>query len=423
MGRCAFQGIIAALALGLLSIPSALAGTQDTFCFQRGVAIHNMMNWAAVQESNPSSYTSPAFVGPAYEISEQLLRNVATAGFDFVRLTVDPGPFIQFTGTAADALDDHLKGVVERLLANGFCVIVDFHPNDQVSMYAPEKLVQASDDLLFRAFARVVRRTARLLANLHSDRVALELLNEPQYGWDSATSLRWQGLLEQLHHGAREEAPNLLLVLSGARGGDLKGLTALNPEPFAGSNVIYSFHYYEPHDFTHQGVKSATPYAWPWRYMMHIPYPANSGNPDQVWQTIQKNILEDPTIATGNQRRAALQQVRERVSGYFASGFSRNQIAGDFDLVLKWAQQHRIEPHSILLGEFGVTRTYGIYRASDPASQEAWMRDVRSEAELRGFRWALWALTGYGGMALVKSDGGDELDPIALRALRLSNAH
>jgi endoglucanase len=73
-----------------------------------------------------------------------------------------------------------------------------------------------------------------------------------------------------------------------------------------------------------------------------------------------------------------------------------------------------------LLGEFGVTRTYGMYRASHPISQEAWMRDVRSEAELKGFRWALWALSGYGGMALVERDGGDRLDPVSLRALGLN---
>jgi endoglucanase len=45
------------------------------------------------------------------------------------------------------------------------------------------------------------------------------------------------------------------------------------------------------------------------------------------------------------------------------------------------------------------------------------MRDVRSEAELKGFRSALWALSGYGGMALVERDGGDRLDPVSLWAL------
>lgn len=406
--------------LPLLAAPREPDAGKDLPCFHRGVAIHNMMNWAAVEPSDPNRYAFPAFAGPNYETSDALLRNVAAAGFDFVRLTIDPGPFLQFTGAKREALDQHLKAVVDRLLRNGFCVIVDFHPTSQVAKYAPDKLVQGEDDPLFLAYAAVIRRTTHLLTMLHTNRVALELMNEPQYGWDSATAARWQRLLEHLHREARAEAPELLLVLSGARGGDIKGLLALDPKPFAGSRVLYSFHYYEPHDFTHQGVKSDTPSARPWRYISGLPYPAQSADPDRVWQRIQQNVLNDPSIVLPEQRRLALQQVHERVASYMASGFDRRQIASDFDSMRAWAELHGIDPRSILLGEFGVTRTYGMYRASDPVSMEAWLRDVRSEAELHGFRWAFWALTGYGGMALVERDGGDRLDPVSLRALGLN---
>ena len=60
--------------------------------------------------------------------------------------------------------------------------------------------------------------------------------------------------------------------------------------------------------------------------------------------------------------------------------------------VLIWAQRHGIAPSSILLGEFGVTALYGSHRASDPMSQEAWMRmsALRPNGGVAG--WALWAL-------------------------------
>jgi endoglucanase len=418
------------LLAAFLPAPAAIAASQDAIkddasairglpCYHRGVAIHNMMNWAAVEPSNPGRYVSPAFIGPNYETSDALLRHVAAAGFDFIRLTIDPGPFLQFSGPDREALDRHLKRVVERLLGKGFCVIVDFHPNSQVAKYAPEKLVQALDDPLFVAYAGVIKQTAHLLAAMHSNRVAIELMNEPQYGWDPATTERWQRLLEYLYRGARAEAPDLLMIVSGARGGDIKGLLALDPEPFLGSRVLFSFHYYEPHDFTHEGVKSTTPSAWPWRFISGLPYPAHSGDPDRVWAKIENNIVSDPNI-TGDERRLALQRVRERVSSYIASGFDRRQIASDFDSVSDWAKLYGIDPSAILLGEFGVTRTYGMYRASDPVSQEAWMHDVRSEAERHGFRWALWVLSGYGGMSLLERDDSDKLDPVSLRALGLS---
>jgi endoglucanase len=406
----------------LLSASPLYAATQNTACFRRGVAIHNMMNWAAVEKTDARRYVSPAFVGPEYETSDALLRNVAEAGFDFVRLTIDPGPFLQFAGAKRDALDRHLIEVVQRLLARGFCVIVDFHPNTQVRDYAPDRLVQGTDDPLFLAYVGVVKATARTLATLHSSRVALEPMNEPPYGWDTATTARWQRMLEILHREARAAAPDLLLVVSGAHGGDVPGLLALDPGPIADPHVLYTFHYYEPHDFTHQGVKSEAPRAWHWRYVSGLPYPAQAGDVDRAWHGIEDNIWLEPGLSAADKRRT-LQQVRERVSSYFASGFSRKQIAADFDAVLNWAQRHQIDPHSILLGEFGVTRTYGPYRASDPASREAWLHDVRSEAERRGFGWSLWSLSGYGGMTLVATDGGTTLDPVSLRALGLNGGY
>ena len=341
------------------------------------------------------------------------------AGFDFIRLTVDPGPFLQFTERKRDALDRHLAGVLHHLLALGFGVIVDFHPNSQVPDYAPEKLVASVDDPLFLSYLAMIRRTARLLTMQRTSKLALELMNEPQYGWDAPTTERWQRMLELLHQGARAEAPDLLLVVTGARGGDATGLKALDPAPFAASNVLFSFHYYEPHDFTHQGVVSPNPSASHWRFISGLPYPAKSGDVDRVWARVKDNILADANLNAGDKTRA-LRQVRERISSYVATGFGRKDISDEFNSVLIWAQRHGIAPSSILLGEFGVTRTYGIYRASDPMSQEAWMRDVRVEAERRGFGWALWALSGYGGMALVESDGANALDPVSLRALGMN---
>ena len=120
-----------------------------------------------------------------------------------------------------------------------------------------------------------------------TSKLALELMNEPQYGWDAPTTERWQRMLELLHQGARAQAPDLLLVVTGARGGDATGLKALDPAPFAASNVLFSFHYYEPHDFTHQGVVSPNPSASHWRFISGLPYPAKSGDVDRVWARSQ----------------------------------------------------------------------------------------------------------------------------------------
>jgi endoglucanase len=101
---------------------------------------------------------------------------------------------------------------------------------------------------------------------------------------------------------------------------------------------------------------------------------------DRVRHGIEENIVRDKELNSAG-RRLDLQDVRECVSSYFASGFRRKQIAADFDSVLNRTMQHGVDHRSMLLGEFDVTRTYGRYRASDLTSQEAWLRDVRTAAE------------------------------------------
>jgi endoglucanase len=109
--------------------------------FRRGASIHNLMNWADVLPSDPSRYAWPPFGKPVHEVSDALLDNLAKAGFDFVRLTVDPGPFLQSKGERRDALDGLLLAQIRRILARGMAVVVDFHPNAQVRAYAPIALV------------------------------------------------------------------------------------------------------------------------------------------------------------------------------------------------------------------------------------------------------------------------------------------
>ena len=348
---------IVALAAVLLSVLPGAAQDRLPACFNRGVAIHNMMNWAAVDKSDPPRYIEPAFAGPDYETSDPLLRNVVGAGFDFIRLTIDPGPFLQFVGAARTALNQHLLDVVRRLLSDNLCVVVDFHPNSQIPDYAPELLVRSQGAPLFRNYVAVVKDTAELLTTLPTDRVALELMNEPQYGWDARTAERWQQMLEFMYGEVRISAPGLLLVLSGARGGDAQGLINVDRWPFADGRVLYSFHYYEPHDFTHQGVESSLPTAWHWQFVSGLPYPALGSDPERVWRKIEQEIEQDKKLDP-IEDAAILNEVHQRVVKYIAGGFNRTNIAADFDAVSNWAKRYQIDPHSILLGEFGVTRTY-----------------------------------------------------------------
>ena len=59
-------------------------------------------------------------------------------------------------------------------------------------------------------------------------------------------------------------------------GGELFGITELLfLEPLRDANIIYNFHFYDPHIFTHQGATWSTNFQ---HYLTKLPYPSTPEN-------------------------------------------------------------------------------------------------------------------------------------------------
>jgi hypothetical protein len=247
---------------------------------------------------------------------------------------------------------------------------------------------------VFQGYLRLLERTAALLDRLGSDRVGLELMNEPPGSTEA-----WQPMQDAAYRAARRQAPRLPLVLTGGLDGMPEGLLTLRTEAFRNDPaVLYTFHYYEPFQFTHQGA--------PWnaaRYLADVPYPATA-------RPLRDSL--DATAAaiaaaslTPQQKLVAASDAWRHLESYRRSGFDRSAIARSLDRVVRWGRANGVSPGRILLGEFGVRKSdrppYGI-RA---AERRQWFADVRAEAEARGFIWAVWVYSGSGGFALVEERG------------------
>ena len=386
--------------------------------FRRGVSIHNLMNWAAVEPSDKARYAWPPFASVHHQIQPQIYDNIVAAGFDFVRLTIDAGIFLQTSGERRAELDALLTANIRKLQGLGLGVVVDFHSNSQVAAYDPVRITETLGSPLFNDYGAMLERTARLLGAFKGTRIALELMNEPQYGWDGGSAARWQTMQEQWHARVRAVAPDLTLILTGARGGNADGLKLINAGPFKGSDVLWSFHYYEPYELSHQGVKFDSPKSRSWRYFTDLPYPAVPEHFEHIWPIVQANITADKALSA-SERASYLSEARAALTTYLEARPGRATVKKDFASVEDWAKRHGIDASRIFLGEFGITRTYGQYRASPPQTLGHWLSDVRSEAEARGFGWALWALSGYGGMALVETDESVRFDAPTIAALGL----
>jgi hypothetical protein len=83
----------------------------------------------------------------------------------------------------------------------------------------------------------------------------------------------------------------------------------------------------------------------------------------------------------------------------------------------RWARNHSVPAHRIILGEFGAMNNAQRGLATRQSERLRWISDVREEAEARSFAWAAWVHSGSIGFSLVECHGSTELDPGTLRAL------
>ena len=216
-------------------------------------------------------------------------------------------------------------------------------------------------------------------------------------------------MLDAAYSAVRKAAPTLLLVLDGGEEGNLEGTVTLDgyrDDP----NILFSFHYYRPWQFTHQGLGGMAA-----QYLTDVPYPARA-------RPMAESIAATAAaIAAGKLAPSELLQantkVRRDLESYRASAFDRSHIARDFDKVARWARDHSVPAHRVILGEFGVMDGAQRAGAARQADRLRWLSDVREEAEAHGFVWAAWVHSGSIGFSLAKRAGSTELDSGVLRAL------
>lgn len=400
---------LALIAFLLAVLPAVAQAPADAAAFRRGIAIAHSLMWAKVEPPPSRKFEFPAFVAQSRRLETAELQALKRAGFDFVRLAVDPGPFLQFDGIRRDELDRVLIDQVELILSAGLAIVVDLHPSDLHPDYTGRALTGGVHTPAFRDYLKLIERTARLLDALKSPRVAFELMNEPP-----VSPAAWQPMLEAAYHVARKAAPDLLLVLPGASEGMPEGLLGLRAAPFRNDPaVIYTFHYYEPFQFTHQGASWNAA-----RHLADVPYPANArplrDSLDATAAAIESSPLSQP------QKAAVTLEARRLLERYRRSGFDRAAMAKSLDRIVAWAKANGVPTNRILLGEFGALKSPRQAHGVRAAERRQWFADVRAEAEARGFSWAVWVYR-LGGFAVVNDDRGVDVDPVIIDALGLKS--
>jgi hypothetical protein len=289
--------------------------------------------------------------------------SLRSAGFDFVRLAVDPAPLSGITVRAA--LADSIAG----LLAVGLRVIVCPHP----SGWALE--TRAEDrGKLHQAWSLL----GPVLARFDPALVLAEVLNEPVFPNDPNG---WAALQRAVLATMRTSLPRHTVVLTGHDWSSIAGLTKLTPPP--DRNAVYTFHFYDPVELTSLAA---------WR------------------AGIDRPALAKLSFPSGNGSALSADPATAAVIRYYhASGWNAASITARIDAAAEWGAKHGVP---VLAGEFGATT------ALNAPARLAWLGAVRTACEMRGIGWALWGLDDVMGFDTPRPVPADlRLDAGVLRAL------
>jgi endoglucanase len=368
-----------ALAMMLSSAGSAAFGqTSQDSNLPRGRAARlrhgiNLSEWFA-QVYDQKGYTKEHF---ETWTTAQDIALIKAMQFDHARLSVNPQPM--FRQKQADRIPEdylgYLDAAVKMILDQGLAVIIDIHPDSDFK----EKL--ATDNEFVEQFADFWRALAKHYSSWNPDLVFFEVLNEPEF----RDRYRWEGVQSKLAAAIREGAPANTIIVAGANWSADNELLFI--EPLRDPNIIYNFHFYDPHVFTHQGANWSTNFV---HYLKDLPYPSNPENVQQAAALVPDAVNRLLVIRYGMDR------------------WNAGRIDEEISQIAAWGKRWNV---LLTCNEFGVYR-----KAALPKDRAAWIFDVRTTLEKYGIGWTMWDYSG-GFAVVLKQEGHTIPDELTIQAL------
>ena len=304
--------------------------------FEKGVNFSNWLEHRAAEDVRADMFTRQDFV------------NVKNLGCDVIRLPIHFERFCrkedgyQIHGKILAILDDVAAWAGEL----GLYVIFDFHNNCAADTVTPDNIEE------------VLTPVWRQLAERYKDateHLVFEIMNEP-HGIDIE---KWNGIILRVFRMIRGIDPKRWIIVGGA---DWNSTAAMKQLPdFQDDKVIYTFHFYDPHAFTHQGAS--------WCHMERVlglpfPYDADRMPP------LPENPTETELRCFGNYPvTGQLAAVVDCFDQYVDFSAARHApvLCGEFGCQWTVPNEERVNWYRLVVGllaERGIARTSWDYYAS-----------------------------------------------------------
>ena len=320
--------------------------------FKRGV---NLTGWLQTSSVRQVQFT---------KFTKQDLINIKSLGCDVIRLPIN---LHSMTGGGPDYTIDplfyyFLDQIVDWAEELELHLILDNHSFDPAEDTDPNIV-----DILVPVWTQMAEHYKE-----RSNLLYYEVLNEPH----GISDLLWNGIQQKVIDAIRKIDQKHTIVVGPAGWNSYNNLK--NMPHYEDDNLIYTFHFYDPFLFTHQGASWTSPSMVP---LAGVPFPYDAeGMPDcppeleGTW--IQSNL-------NSYQNQGTVARVKELI-----------------DIAVVFQTQRDVP---IFCGEFGV-----YIPNSDNDDRIYWYEVVRSYLEAKGIAWTIWDYKG--GFGIFEKDSGELFD-------------
>lgn len=262
-------------------------------------------------------------------VEDEYFDLIQSAGFDSVRIPVRWSAHA--TKEAPYTIDpkflDRVEWVVKQTMSHRLHALLNMHHYDEIFKHPDENETR---------YLAIWKQIAEHFQG-YPDALCFELLNEPH---DNLNVDKWNELFPKALTVVRQTNPRRKVVIGPADWNSVNALQGL-VLPKGDKNLIGTFRYYSPFQFTHQGA------GW-------------TGNNANEW-------LGTTWTGTPAERQA---------------------VINDLDKALAWSVKNEIP---VYMGEFGA------YSKADMASRARWTRFVAEEAAKRKIGFGYWEFcAGFG---------------------------
>ena len=338
------------LPLLLLLSPSWLSAQNAPF--SKGVNLTGWFQAPSIRQVQFSRYTLADF------------QQIQSLGCDVVRLPInlhfmtDGAPTYQIDPLLYVMLDQ----VVDWADQLGMHLILDNHTFDPAI---------STDPAVGTILAKVWKQMAAHYQD-HDGDIYYEILNEP-HGISDAL---WGSIQGSIIDTIRTVDTTHTIIVGGAGWNGYANLAQIPIYP--DDNLIYTFHFYDPFIFTHQGASWTDPSMVP---LANVPFPYNPGTMPPVPPTLAGSWIGNAIL--NYQADGTVQKVQELI-----------------DIAVQFQQARQVP---VFCGEFGV-----FIPNSQQADRVFWYDAVRTYLESQGIAWTMWDY--HGGFGLYNAGGNDLFD-------------